>query len=101
MARSKKDQRLIDEMSIVDIFTQLIFDAESELDDREELILDLLADHDEVLLNASRRDFSEYLRAMGVDEMIKVVAILKSQYERQREYLAGLQSRRRDLPVRR
>ena len=83
MARRKKDQALMDEMSIVDIFTKLIFDAESLLDDSEELIYQLLVHHEESLLKASRRDVSEYLRSMGVDEMIKTVAVLKAEYEKQ------------------
>lgn len=95
MARSKKDQALIDEMSIVDIFTKLIFDAESPLEDSEELIFDLLTHYDEGLLQASRRDISEYLRAMGVDEMIKVVAALKSEYEQRQDFLAVPSSRQR------
>ncbi len=70
MAKSKKDQALMDEMSIVDIFTKLIFDSQSALDDSEVQVLELLAHYDETLLKASRRDLSEYLRAMGVDEII-------------------------------
>jgi hypothetical protein len=90
MARSKKDQALMDEMSIVDIFTKLIFDAQSALDDSEVQVLELLTHYDETLLKASRRDLSEYLRAMGVDEMIKVVSVLKSEYEKQGGLLASV-----------
>jgi hypothetical protein len=90
MAKSKKDQALMDEMSIVDIFTKLIFDAQSALDDSEVQVLELLTHYDETLLKASRRDLSEYLRAMGVDEMIKVVSVLKSEYEKQGGLLASV-----------
>ena len=90
MAKSKKDQALMDEMSIVDIFTKLIFDSQSALDDSEVQVLELLAHYDETLLKASRRDLSEYLRAMGVDEMIKVVSVLKSEYEKQGGLLASV-----------
>jgi hypothetical protein len=93
MARSKKDQVLMDEMSIVDIFTKLIFDAQSALDDSEVQVLALLTHYDDTLLKASRRDVSEYLRAMGVDEMIKVVSELKSEYEKQGELLVSVTSR--------
>jgi hypothetical protein len=93
MARSKKDQALMDEMSIVDIFTKLIFDAQSALDDSEVQVLALLTHYDDTLLKASRRDVSEYLRAMGVDEMIKVVSELKSEYEKQGELLVSATSR--------
>lgn len=74
----------MDEMSIVDIFTKLIFDAQSHLDESEELIYQLLVHHEESLLKASRRDVSEYLRSMGVDEMIKTVAVLQAEYEKQK-----------------
>jgi hypothetical protein len=87
MATRKKDQALINEMSIVDIFTKLIFDADSQLNDCEEIIYQLLIHHEDTLLKASRRDVSEYLRAMGVDEMIKTVAILKAVYEKQQGLL--------------
>lgn len=83
----------MDEMSIVDIFTKLIFDAQSALDDSEVQVLALLTHYDETLLKASRRDVSEYLRAMGVDEMIRVVSKLKSDYEKQSELLASVASR--------
>ena len=83
----------MDEMSIVDIFTKLIFDAQSALDESEVQVLALLTHYDETLLKASRRDVSEYLRAMGVDEMIKVVSELKSEYEKQGELLVSVTSR--------
>lgn len=83
----------MDEMSIVDVFTKLIFDAQSSLNDNEELVLSLLTHYDETLLNASRRDVSEYLRAMGVDEMIRVVSTVKRVYEKQGELLVSVRSR--------
>jgi hypothetical protein len=88
----------MDEMSIVDIFTKLIFDAQSALDESEVQVLALLTHYDETLLKASRRDVSEYLRAMAVDEMIKVVSELKSEYEKQGELLASVASRQ-EYPV--
>ena len=100
MARKKNIQGSLDEMSIVDIFTKLIFDAQSPLNDSEALIYQLLTHYDETLLDASRRDISEYLRAMAVDEMIKVVAVLKTEYEKQQGVLSAVVSRR-GLPVHR
>ena len=82
----------MDEMSIVDVFTKLIFDAQSSLDDSEELVLSLLTHYDETLLKSTRRDISEYLRAMGVDEMIRVVSVLKYEYEKQGKLLASVRS---------
>jgi len=100
MAGKKNIQGSLDDMSIVDIFTKLIFDAQSPLNDSEALIYQLLTHYDETLLEASRRDISEYLRAMAVDEMIKVVAVLKIEYEKQQGLLSAVASRR-DLPVHR
>lgn len=78
-----------DEMSIVDVLTKLIFDAESQLDETELLIVSLLGQIDASLVNVSRRDVSEYLRSMGVDEMIKVVGRIKFFIDRQQELIAA------------
>ena len=66
------------EMEIVDLFTRIIFDANTDLDDNEERVIDLLRLSDDYIETANRRDISEYLRAMGVDEMIRSVVKLKS-----------------------
>lgn len=63
----------VDEMSIVDTITRLIFDAESELQAFDSRVVASLADLDQSLLNLDRRQISEYLRSMGVDEMISAV----------------------------
>ncbi len=68
---------VVNEMDIVDMFTRLIFDPESKLDDTEALIIELLGQVDSSLVAAPRRDISEYLRSMEVDEMIRVVKTLK------------------------
>jgi hypothetical protein len=81
------DSAMIDEMSIVDVFTKLIFDADSFLNDTEILILESLCDVECSLLNASRRDLSEYLRSMGVDEMISIVGMVKNVLDQQRSLL--------------
>ena len=62
MALAKKETGLIEEMSIVDVFTRLIFDAETVLDETETLVVDCLVHIDNSLLGAPRRDISEFLR---------------------------------------
>ncbi|WP_101758352.1 hypothetical protein [Oceanicoccus sp. KOV_DT_Chl] len=89
MALTKNETGLIDEMSVVDVFTRLIFDAEAVLDDTEMLVIECLADVDNSLLNAPRRDISEFLRAMGVDEMITVVAKVKRMLDHQQGLIAA------------
>lgn len=64
---------VLDEMSIVNVFTRLIFDAEAELQAVELNILRVLGEMDGVLIGSNRREISEYLQSMGVDEMISAV----------------------------
>lgn len=78
-----------DEISIVDVLTKLIFDAESDLDEAESRVIKLLGQLDSSVLNASRRDVSEYVRSMGVDEMILVVERIKRLIEQQQELIAA------------
>jgi hypothetical protein len=82
-------ERVLDEMSIVDIFTRLIFDAESPLNVEEARIVELLCHVEPGLSGVSRRDLSEYLRSMGVEEMIQVVARLKHFMEQQLGVIAN------------
>ena len=89
MVFSKESNSTVDEMAIVDVLTKLIFDAESDLDDTEQLIIHLLAQQDSSIVNARRRDISEYLRAMGVDEMIHTVANIKEHLENQQSLIAA------------
>lgn len=88
MALIKKETGLVDEMSIVDVFTRLIFDAEIVLDKTESLVIECLTDVDSSLVNVSRRDISEFLRSMGVDEMIAVVAKVKQTLDQQQGLVA-------------
>lgn len=92
MALAKNETGIIDEMSIVDVFTKLIFDAGSVLDESESLIIELLAQADSSLVDASRRDISEFLRAMAVDEMITVVGQVKRRLDQQQGIIAANKS---------
>ena len=89
MVFAKDGTLIIDEMSIVDVITRLIFDSDSELDDTELLVVELLGQVDPTLTAGSQRDLSEYLRAMGVDEMIRVVGQIKQQLECQQDLIVA------------
>ena len=89
MSFTKYGDSSFDEISIVDVLTKLIFDAESDLDETEFLVIRLLGQLDSSVVNASRRDVSEYIRSMGVDEMILVVERIKSLMEQQQELIAA------------
>ena len=79
---------VIDEMSIVDIFTKLIFDAQSPLSSSEERVIAALGDLMPSLSNVSRNELSEYLRAMSVDEMIRAVEQIKLNTIQVQEFIA-------------
>ena len=92
MIYEKYDGHIIEEMSIVDIFTKLIFDADTKLAEAEVYVVDLLRQIDQDLLEGSQRDISEHLRAMGVDEMITLVAQIKKKMDQQQNLVANEQS---------
>ncbi len=83
MPLANNDKGVIDEMSIVDVFTQLIFDADAVLNDTEVQIIDCLELIEGSLTHSSRRDVGEFLRSMGVDEMISLVAKVKRKMDQQ------------------
>lgn len=92
MAPAKRNSDIISEMSIVDVITQLIFDTDFEFDDSQQLILAALRQIDQGLYGVHRRNLSEYLRAMPVDEMIKLVTQIKQQLDRQQRFIATEQA---------
>ena len=79
MAQNNRSASHLDEMCIVDVFTKLIFDSSSELDASENHIIELLCQAEASMEGASRRDVSDYLRSVGVDDMIKLVLKVKRQ----------------------
>lgn len=89
MKYTKANGAITDEMSIVDVLTKLIFDADSELQESELMVIELLTQVVESLAGESRRDISEYLRAMGVDEMITVVNHIKRLIDQQQGLIAA------------
>lgn len=64
----------VSELAIVDTFTKLIFGEEDAFNSSEELIIQAfrLVDHSVVL--DSHKNMGIYLRALGVAEMIQLVA---------------------------
>ena len=74
-----------DEIELVDILTKLIFDVDGRLSNTEKKIISLLGQLDSELENASRKELSEYLCGMGVDEMIQLVKQLKNSFCKQHD----------------
>jgi hypothetical protein len=72
----------VSELVIVDTFTKLIFGQEEDYSRREQLIIEAFRAVDNHVALDSHRDMGEYLRALGVREMIQLVS-------RVRERIAG------------
>ena len=70
----ENDQCRLSEMSIVDTFTKLIFGEESGYDEGELRIIEVLRVVERNVSLDSHVDMGAYLRALGVQEMIKLVA---------------------------
>ncbi len=69
----------VSEMVIVDTFTKLIFGEDAEYSPRELLIIQSLRLVDNNVTLDSHREMGEYLRALGVREMIALVARVQQQ----------------------
>jgi len=63
----------VSEMAIVDTFTKLIFGEVGEFSSSEELIIEALRLVDIRVELDSCKDIGDYLRALGVQEMIQLV----------------------------
>ena len=64
----------VGEMAIVDTFTKLIFGEPENYSREELLIIQALRMVDTTVLFDSHRDMGEYLRALGVGEMVQLVS---------------------------
>ena len=64
----------VSEMAIVDTFTRLIFGEEDDYSARELMIIQAYRSVDDNVLLDSHRDMGDYLRNLGVREMIQLVA---------------------------
>jgi len=69
----------ISEMNIVDSFTRLIFGDESGFSARELMIIEAFRGVDANVLMDTHREMGEYLRNLGVKEMIHLVARIREQ----------------------
>jgi len=76
MSRSHKNNEdgPFSELAIVDTFTKLIFGEEEGYDPRELSIIQALRTVDANVLADSHGDMGDYLRALGVREMVHLVA---------------------------
>ncbi len=63
----------VSEMAIVDTFTKLIFAGEEELSSSEELIIQAFRMVDASVALDTHQEMGQYLRALGVREMIQLV----------------------------
>jgi hypothetical protein len=69
------------ELAIVDVFTKLIFGVDEPWSAQELSIVQALRMADNNVLVDSKEDMAIYLRALGVQEMISLVALVKAQLE--------------------
>jgi hypothetical protein len=69
----------VGEMAIVDTFTKLIFGEEDDYSAGELQIIQAFRAADANVLLDSHRDMGEYLRALGVREMIELVSLVREQ----------------------
>ena len=70
----------ITEMAIVDTFTKLIF-GDERYSDRESMIIEALRSVNADVLRDTHREIGEYLRSLGVREMIQLVSRVKEHIE--------------------
>ena len=69
----------VSELAIVDTFTKLIFGEKSLYSDSELRIIQGLRITDDNVALDGHRDMGVYLRALGVDEMIRLVSRVQAQ----------------------
>ncbi len=69
----------VSELAIVDTFTKLIFGEESRYNDAELRIIQSLRLTDDNVAVDGHRDLGVYLRALGVNEMIRLVSRVQDQ----------------------
>lgn len=78
----------LSEISIVDVFTMLIFDIDSELTETQQMVVTLLGQYEPAVANANRIQLSDYLRTLDVSEMIDVVMAVKHLLKQQQQMLS-------------
>jgi hypothetical protein len=80
---------VISEMAIVDTFTKLIFGEEDSYSSRELQIIQAFRAVDSNVFVDTHRDMGEYLRALGVREMIHLVSLVQDQLREGLEAVAS------------
>lgn len=75
--RDTSEDCLVSEMTIVDAFTKLIFGQEQDYSQRELSIIQAFRLVESNVLRDSHREMGEYLRNLGVREMIQLVSRLR------------------------
>ena len=88
-AYSKGELGHAGEMAIVDTFTKLIFGEGDAYSTRELQIIQALRAVDANVALDSHRDMGEYLRALGVQEMIHMVTRVQQQLAEGLQALGG------------
>ncbi|MAT94412.1 MAG: hypothetical protein CME59_17670 [Halioglobus sp.] len=76
-------------MAVVDTFTRLIFDEADELGAREQVIIEAFRSVDDNVLMDTLPEMGEYLRNLGVREMIHLVARIREHIQAQAGLAAG------------
>jgi hypothetical protein len=71
--------RAISEIAIVDTFTKLIFGQEEAYSDLEQVIIEAFRAADINVALDSHHDMGQYLRALGVQEMIQLVSQVREE----------------------
>ena len=79
----------VSEMAIVDTFTKLIFGEVEGFSSSEKLIIHAFRLVDSSVALDSHKDMGQYLRALGVNEMIRLVSRVETQLEDGLQVLAS------------
>jgi len=79
--RSADDYTGISELTIVDTFTRLIFNEEAGLQPRDRLIIRAFREVDANVFRDTPAQMGEYLRSLGVREMIYLVSRIREQLD--------------------
>ena len=83
----------VSEMAVVDTFTRLIFDEADDLSTRELVIIEAFRSVDDNVLMDTLPEMGEYLRNLGVREMIHLVARIREHVQARAGLAAGDVSR--------
>lgn len=86
---SSSEREPVSEMWIVDTFTRLIFGDVDQFDSREKLVIEAFRNVDANVLRDTPAQMGDYLRNLGVREMIHLVARIRKQLESDASAMLG------------